>query len=61
MHHYAKQLTETHMTCFEQQQFYEGNSQEKKKFLSIFDSLRKRTGRLIKDNITSKCKALTAW
>lgn len=45
------------MTCFEQQQFYEGNSQKAKKkrnFLRIFDSLRKRTGRLIKDNITSK-------
>lgn len=53
----------THMTYFEtvivvQRQFSEG---EKRNLLGIFDSLMKRTGGLIKGNITSKCTALKGW
>lgn len=51
------------MTYFETvivllRQFSEG---EKRNLLGIFDSLMKRIGGLIKDNITSKCKALNDW
>lgn len=51
------------MTYFETvivllRQFSEG---EKRNLLGIFDSPMKRIGGLIKDNITSKCKALNDW